>query len=207
VQRQKKPSHKIDDKAISKAALVFEREQRQRESERRKEEAARTKQRERREKAVAKAQAAIEQAKAEHDERASTLESERASREKRLQAEDACWEKERKKLEARAYRLAARKRNTPCRSQAELREATQVYSRLAALPNLNSIFGFAGPVRQAWVRRSFPLPCFGVSDLSAFANHSFQFSSRYLLASSVCNLTYFNNGCSGDRGGSEEGIF
>jgi hypothetical protein len=164
VQRQKKPSHKIDDKAASKAALVFEREQRQRESERRKEEAARTKQRERREKAVAKAQAAIEQAKAEHDERASTLESERASREKRLQAEDACWEKQRKKLEARAYRLAARKRKTPCRSQAELREATQVYSRLAALPNLNSSFGFAGPVRQAWceaVVSAALLWCFG----------------------------------------------
>ena len=67
---KKQPSRKIDDKTARKAALAFEREQKQRESERRKEEAGRVKERERGEKAVAKAQAAIEKAKAEHEKRA-----------------------------------------------------------------------------------------------------------------------------------------
>ena len=97
--KKKQPPRKIDDKTARKATLAFEREQRQRESERRKEEAARTKQRELREKAVAKAQAAIEEAKREHEKRASAIESERATIEKRSEAEDARWEKQRKKLE------------------------------------------------------------------------------------------------------------
>src|SRR4051794_37911399 len=59
----KQPVRKIDDKAARKAALAFEKAQRQRESERRKEEAAQAKERKRRENAVAKAQAAIEEAK------------------------------------------------------------------------------------------------------------------------------------------------
>jgi hypothetical protein len=77
---KKQPSPKIDDKAARKAALAFEREQRQRESERRKEDAARAKERERRQKTVAKAQVAIDQAKRDHDKRVSTMEGERAAR-------------------------------------------------------------------------------------------------------------------------------
>jgi len=83
---------------------VWEREQKQRESERRKEEAAAVKERDRREKAVAKAQAAIEKATAEHEKRASTIETERAALEKRLRAEDARWEKQKKKVEMAARR-------------------------------------------------------------------------------------------------------
>ena len=97
--KKKQPPRKIDDKRARKAALAFEREQRQREIERRKEEAATAKERERREKAVAKAQAAIEEAKREHNKRARTIETDRAAIEKRSQAEDARWEKQRKKLE------------------------------------------------------------------------------------------------------------
>ena len=74
---KKQPSRKIDDKTAREAALAFEREQKQRERERRKEEAAAVKERDRREKAVAKAQAAIEKATAEHEKRASTIETER----------------------------------------------------------------------------------------------------------------------------------
>ena len=74
---KKQPSRKIDDKTAREAALAFQREQKQRESERRKEEAATIKERERREKAVAKAQAAIEKATAEHEKWASTIETER----------------------------------------------------------------------------------------------------------------------------------
>src|SRR4051812_21881818 len=93
------PPRQIDDKAARKAALAFEREQSRRESERRKEEATLAKDRERREKAVAKAQAAIQDAKRDHDERASTIEAERAALERRSQAEDARWEKQKEKLE------------------------------------------------------------------------------------------------------------
>src|SRR5947209_626021 len=96
---KKQPSRKIDDKTARKAALAFEREQKQRESERRKEEATAVKERDRREKPVAKAQAAIEKATAEHEKRASTIETERAALEKRLRAEDARWEKQKKKVE------------------------------------------------------------------------------------------------------------
>lgn len=93
------PPRKIDDKEARRAALAFEREQRQRETERQKEEAALAKQRERREKAVAKAQAVIEEAKREHKKRASTIEAQRAAIDKQLQAEDARWEKQKQKLE------------------------------------------------------------------------------------------------------------
>jgi colicin import membrane protein len=96
---KKQPSRKIDDKAARRAALGFEKEQRQRESERLKEEAARTKERERRQKAIAKAQAAIEEAKRGHDKRATTISAERAAIEKRSEAEDARWEKQKEKLE------------------------------------------------------------------------------------------------------------
>ena len=97
---KKRSSGKIDDKAARKAALAFEREERQRESERRIEEAARAKERERRQHAVAKAEVALEEARREHEERASTIETERAALEKRSQAEDARWEKQKQKLQA-----------------------------------------------------------------------------------------------------------
>jgi colicin import membrane protein len=96
---KREPPHKIDDQAARKAALAFEREQRQRETERQKEEAALAKQRERRDKAVAKAQAAIEEAKREHDKRASTIEAQRGAIDKQSQAEDARWQKQKEKLD------------------------------------------------------------------------------------------------------------
>src|SRR4051794_12353559 len=70
---------KIDIKPARKAALAFEKEQRQRESERQKEEAAFAKQRKRRDKAVAKAQSAIEEARQDHNKRASKIEAQRAA--------------------------------------------------------------------------------------------------------------------------------
>jgi hypothetical protein len=95
----KQPSRKIGDKAARKAALAFEKEQRQRESARRKEEAALAKQRKRRDQAVAKAKAAIDEARRDHDERMSTIEAERAALEKRSEAEDERWEKQKENLE------------------------------------------------------------------------------------------------------------
>jgi colicin import membrane protein len=88
----------IDDQAARKAALAYEREQRQRESQRRKQEAARAKERERREQAIAKAQAAIEEAKRAHEQRAGKIDSERAALEERSQAEEKRWAKQKEKL-------------------------------------------------------------------------------------------------------------
>jgi colicin import membrane protein len=102
---KKSPIPKTDEKAARRAALEYERTERQRESERRKEEAARAKERQRREQATAKAHAALDKAKREHDAKAGTIKAERAAVEKRAQAEDARWEKQKKKLDA-ALRLA-----------------------------------------------------------------------------------------------------
>ena len=95
----KRPPRKADDEAARKAALAFEKEQRQRENQRRKEEAAFAKERERREQAVAKAQGAIEGARRVHDERMRTLETKRAELEKQANAEDERWAKQKNKLE------------------------------------------------------------------------------------------------------------
>jgi colicin import membrane protein len=88
----------IDDQAARKAALAYEREQRQRESQRRKQEATRAKERERREQTIAKAQAAIEEAKRAHEQRAGKIDSERAALEERSQAEEKRWAKQKEKL-------------------------------------------------------------------------------------------------------------
>jgi colicin import membrane protein len=96
---KKQTPRRIDDKAARKAALAFDREQRQRENERRKEDAVRAKEHGRRQKAAAKAEAALAKAKREHDKRASAIETERTALDKRSQAEDARWEKQKEKLE------------------------------------------------------------------------------------------------------------
>jgi colicin import membrane protein len=89
---------KVGEEAARKAADEFER--RRREAERRKEEAAREKERARRDKLVAKAQAALDKAQRQHEERAETLEAERAAVEKGIEVEDNRWEKDREKLMA-----------------------------------------------------------------------------------------------------------
>jgi hypothetical protein len=94
------PAPKVDDKAAREAALVFERERKRRESERRKEAAAREQERKRREQAIAKAEAALEEAKREHDTKVEEIERERAALERRSQAEDARWAKQKAELEA-----------------------------------------------------------------------------------------------------------
>jgi colicin import membrane protein len=93
------PPHKVDDKAARQAALAFEREQNRRESERRKEEAAREKERKRREQAIAKAETALKEAKGDHETRAEEIENDRAALDRRSEAEEARWEKQKKKLE------------------------------------------------------------------------------------------------------------
>jgi hypothetical protein len=95
----KRPPGKIDDQAARKAALAYEKEQKQRDSQRRKEEAARAKERERREQAIAKAEAAIEEAERDHEQRAGAIDTERAALEQREQAEDERWKRQKAKLQ------------------------------------------------------------------------------------------------------------
>jgi hypothetical protein len=97
--KRQSPS-KTSEKAARRAALEYERTERQRESERRKEVAARTKERQRRERAIGKAQTALNKAKREHDARAAAIEAERDALEIRSRAEDARWEKQMGKLDA-----------------------------------------------------------------------------------------------------------
>ena len=94
----KRSPQKVDDQAARKAALAYEKEQKQRESQQRKEETARAKERERREQAIAKAQAAIDEAEQAHEQRAAKIDTERAALEQRAQAEDERWKKQREKL-------------------------------------------------------------------------------------------------------------
>jgi colicin import membrane protein len=106
--KEKTPkAHPISEKAARKAALAFERERQQRNVQRRKEEAAAAKVRARREAAMSKAEAALERAKDEHEEITARIEKDRAAIEKREAAEEARWDKVRKRLEA-ALRKATR---------------------------------------------------------------------------------------------------
>jgi colicin import membrane protein len=97
---KRQPPREINDKAARRAALEFEKSQRQRESERRNEEATKAKERERREKAIAQAQAEFEKAKREHDSRTRAIEAERAKLEQRAQGEQDRWEKQKEKIKA-----------------------------------------------------------------------------------------------------------
>jgi hypothetical protein len=90
----------IDKAAERKAALAYKREQVRREREQASEEAARQKERERREHAIDKAQAAFDKAEAEHAKRAAAIQVEIDALEKKARADEADWDKERRRLEA-----------------------------------------------------------------------------------------------------------
>jgi hypothetical protein len=99
--KAKKPFFRpVDKVAQRKAALAFEREQKQRDRERASEEAARRKERERRQQAVDRAQGALTEAEREHTKRASAIKAEMEVLEKKSQAEDGRWDKEKARLEA-----------------------------------------------------------------------------------------------------------
>ena len=97
---KKNASRPIDRAAERKAALAYEREQKNRDRERAREENARQRQRERRQQAVDKAQTALGKAEGEHARRAAAIQAEVKALEKRSQAEDARWDKKKKQLEA-----------------------------------------------------------------------------------------------------------
>ena len=102
--KEKRSAPAVDEKATAKAAADFEREQRRRERERQREEKAQAKVRARREKVVAKARSALEAAESDHAERTKTIEFKREDLEQQSRAEDARWEKMRKKLESALQR-------------------------------------------------------------------------------------------------------
>jgi colicin import membrane protein len=89
----------LDDKAVRKAALAFEKEQERRETRRRNEEKARQKQGERRERAIAEAHAALEEAEREHRKRVEQIDKDRAAIDGRAEAEEARWKKTKERLD------------------------------------------------------------------------------------------------------------
>ncbi|MBP0114450.1 cell envelope biogenesis protein TolA [Bradyrhizobium vignae] len=88
-----------DDAAHRKAALAFEKAQKQRERERAKEEAARQKERERRQHAVDKAQGALDAGRRKHEETAADIQQQIEALEESARDEEARWEKEKGRLE------------------------------------------------------------------------------------------------------------
>jgi colicin import membrane protein len=95
----KQASHKTDEKAARKAALIFQRAERQRERERRHEELVRAKEQQRRRRAIGKVAIAFERAKRAHEKRISMIEVERAALDRRSAAEETLWKKQKEKLE------------------------------------------------------------------------------------------------------------
>ncbi len=109
--RRKKPAHKPSAKAKKslaqphkaadrKAAQDYEREHQRREREEAKEEAARQKRRARRQEAIDKAQTALDTAEEKHMQRVVGLRAQIEAIEKKLQAEDANWDEDVKRLKA-----------------------------------------------------------------------------------------------------------
>jgi colicin import membrane protein len=96
---RKRHGRTLDDSASRKAALAYEKQERQRDNAQRKEEAARAKLRKRQDQVVVKAEAAFEKARQAHEVRARHIEDARAAIEKRSRAEDTRWDKQKNKLE------------------------------------------------------------------------------------------------------------
>ena len=101
---KKTASPKIDDATARKAAVAFEKKQRQREIQRRRQDAVEVRARERRERKVSKAQAALEQARKAHEARAGAIEDERGKLERRAGQEEARWDKVKARLQSAVRR-------------------------------------------------------------------------------------------------------
>jgi hypothetical protein len=112
---RKKPAHKPSAKAQKssvppdkaadrRAAQAYERERQRREREEAKEEATRRKERASRQEAIDKAQAALDTAEGKHTQRVDALRAQIEAIEKKVQAEDANWDEEAKRLKAAVQR-------------------------------------------------------------------------------------------------------
>jgi hypothetical protein len=99
-------AHPVSEEAARKAALSFEREQSRRDVQRRKEELAAAKVRARRQAATSKAEATLQHAEREHKAITAKIEKDRATIQKRADAEEARWDKLRKRLNAAVHKAA-----------------------------------------------------------------------------------------------------
>lgn len=102
--KAKKSLVQPDKAADRKAAQAYERERQRREREEAKVEAARQKERARRQEAIDKAQAALDCAEEKHTQRVAALRAQVEAIEKMVQAEDANWDEEAKRLKAAVQR-------------------------------------------------------------------------------------------------------
>jgi hypothetical protein len=102
--KAKKTSTRPDKAADRKAAQAFERERRRREREEAKEEAATQKKRARRQEAIDKAQAALDAADEKHVQRVTALHAQIEAIETKVQAENANWDEEAKRLKTNLRR-------------------------------------------------------------------------------------------------------
>lgn len=93
-----------DKAADRKAALAYEREQKQRERDRAREEAAQEKKRRRRQEAVDKAKRALDAARGRHEGAVSDLQRQIEAVETKVEGENVRWSKEKQKLEAALQR-------------------------------------------------------------------------------------------------------
>jgi hypothetical protein len=98
--KAKKSSAQPDKAAERQAAQAYERVRQRREREEAKEEAARQRERERRQEAIDKAQAALDTAVEKHTQRVAALRAQIEAVEKKIQAEDADWDEEARRLKA-----------------------------------------------------------------------------------------------------------
>ena len=87
-----------DARAAKNAAAQYEKERARREKEEEKKEAAQAKERERRDAEMKKARATLDAAEKRHDETMAAIARERDALTRREEAEEARWEKEKKKL-------------------------------------------------------------------------------------------------------------
>jgi colicin import membrane protein len=94
------PPHKIDDKTAREAAIVYARDQKRRDSERRREETAQESERKRRGQATAKADAELEEARQAHDIKTEEIAAAPAALDRQSDAEEMRWGKQKAKLEA-----------------------------------------------------------------------------------------------------------
>jgi hypothetical protein len=108
--KAKKSSAQPDKAADRQAAQAYERERQRRKRQEAKEEAARQKERARRQEAIDKAQAALDRAEEKHTQRVTALHVQIEAIEKKVQAEDANWDEEAKRLKAAAAGPGLRER-------------------------------------------------------------------------------------------------
>ena len=102
--KKHKPAKGVDEASARKAALQFEREQKQQADKRRKQEAAREKALQLRDKAITKAQAAHDEAERDHDRKSRDIDAQRSAVDRLESEENERWERQKKSLQDALHR-------------------------------------------------------------------------------------------------------